>query len=105
MLWSILWTCIVITIAMYSIFIALLGNILALFYLHFYVIIGFFYVPIKHYPELFKIVKSHGNILTLLFCMIVVLAGVKVLHPTSVGVIGGILGLLIVYKLITLLTV
>ena len=102
---SILWTCIVITIAMYSIFIALLGNILALFYLHFYVIIGFFYVPIKHYPELFKIVKSHGNILTLLFCMIVVLAGVKVLHPTSVGVIGGILGLLIVYKLITLLTV
>ena len=105
MLWSILWTCIVITIAMYSIFIALLGNILALFYLHFYVIIGFFYVPISHYQELFTIVKSHGNILTLLFCMIVVLAGVKVLHPTSVGVIGGILGLLVLYKIITLLSV
>lgn len=101
----ILFTSIVITIVMYSIFIALLGNILALFYLHFYVIIGFFYVPIKHYPELFKIVKSHGNILTLLFCIIVVLAGVNVLHPTSVGVIGGILGLLILYKLITLLSV
>ena len=105
MLWSILWTCIVITIVIYSIFIALLGNILALFYLHFYVIIGFFYVPFKKYPELLKIIKSHGNILTLLFCMIVVLAGVKVLHPTSVGVIGGILGLLVVYKLITLLSV
>lgn len=104
-LWSILWTCIVITIVIYSIFIALLGNILALFYLHFYVIIGFFYVPFKKYPELLKIIKSHGNILTLLFCMIVVLAGVKVLHPTSVGVIGGILGLLVVYKLITLLSV
>ena len=102
---SILWTCIVITIVIYSIFIALLGNILALFYLHFYVIIGFFYVPFKEYPELLKIIKSHGNILTLLFCMIVVLAGVKVLHPTSVGVIGGILGLLVVYKLITLLSV
>ena len=102
---SILWTCIVITIVIYSIFIALLGNILALFYLHFYVIIGFFYVPFKKYPELLKIIKSHGNILTLLFCMIVVLAGVKVLHPTSVGVIGGILGLLVVYKLITLLSV
>ena len=101
----ILFTSIVITIVMYSIFIALLGNILALFYLHFYVIIGFFYVPITHYPELFKIVKSHGNILTLLFCIIVVLAGVNVLHPTSVGVIGGILGLLILYKLITLLSV
>lgn len=102
---SILWTSIVITIVIYSIFIALLGNILALFYLHFYVIIGFFYVPFKNYPELLKIIKSHGNILTLLFCMIVVLAGVKVLHPTSVGVIGGILGLLVLYKLITLLSV
>ena len=105
LLTSILWTCLVITIVIYSIFIALLGNILALFYLHFYVIIGFFYVPLKKYPELFKIVKSHGNILTLLFCMIVVLAGVKVLHPTSVGVIGGILGLLVLYKIITLLSV
>jgi hypothetical protein len=92
-------------IAMYSIFIALLGNILALFYLHFYVIIGFFYVPFKHYPQLLKIIKSHGTILTLLFCMIVVLASVNVLHPTSVGVIGGILGLLVLYKLIRLLSV
>ena len=90
---------------MFSIFIALLGNILALFYLHFYVIIGFFYVPFTRYTQLFKIIKSHGNILTLLFCMIVVLAGVKVLHPTSVGVIGGILGLLVLYKIITLLSV
>jgi hypothetical protein len=102
---AILWTSVVMIIAMYSIFIALLGNILALFYLHFYVIIGFFYVPFKHYPELLKIIKSHGNILTLLFCMIVVLAGVNVLHPTSVGVIGGILGLLVLYKIITLLSV
>jgi hypothetical protein len=102
---AILWTSVVMIIAMYSIFIALLGNILALFYLHFYVIIGFFYVPFKHYPQLLKIIKSHGNILTLLFCMIVVLAGVNVLHPTSVGVIGGILGLLVLYKIITLLSV
>lgn len=102
---AILWTSIVMIIAMYSIFIALLGNILALFYLHFYVIIGFFYVPFTHYTQLLKIIKSHGNILTLLFCMIVVLAGVNVLHPTSVGVIGGILGLLVLYKLITLLSV
>jgi hypothetical protein len=104
-LWAIIWTFIVITIVMYSIFVALLGNIFALFYLHFYVIIGFFYVPFKRYPELLKIIKSHGNILTLLFCMIVILAGVKVLHPTSVGVIGGILGLLVLYKIITLLSV
>ena len=101
----ILFTSIVMIIVMYSIFIALFGNILALFYLHFYVIVGFFYVPITHYQELLKIIKSHGNILTLLFCIIVVLAGVNVLHPTSIGVIGGILGLLILYKLITLLNV
>ena len=78
----------------------LFGNMIAFFYLHFYLIIGFFYTPLSNYYELFEIIKSHGNILTLLFCAIVVQAGVKVLDPISSGVIGGLFAILVVYKLI-----
>jgi len=76
------------------------GNMIAFFYLHFYFIIGFFYTPLSNYYELFEIIKSHGNILTLLFCAIVVQAGVKVLDPISSGIIGGLFAILVVYKLI-----
>jgi hypothetical protein len=43
--------------------------------------------------------------LTILFCIVVVVHGVKVLHPTSAGVVGGLLALLILYKLITTFSV
>jgi len=76
------------------------GNMIAFLYLHLYFIIGFFYAPFSNYYELFEIIKSHGNILTLLFCAIVVQAGVKVLDPVSSGVIGGLFAILVVYKLI-----
>jgi hypothetical protein len=101
---NLLWISFILIVVVYSTLIGLFGNMIALFYLHFYVIIGFFYVPFSDRDNLFKIIKSHGNILTLLFCIIVVLACSNVLHPTSMGVIGGILGLLIMYKLIVSLS-
>ena len=81
------------------------GNMIAFFYLHLYVIIGFFYAPISDYKKLFEIIKSHGNILTLLFCAIVLQTGVQVLDPISSGVIGGLLAILVAYKLIGALNV
>ena len=97
---NLLWIGFILMIAMYSLAFSLFGNMIALFYLHLYVIVGFFYVPFSNYSKLFKIIKSHGNILTLLFCIIVVVSSVNVLHPTSVGVIGGLLALIILYQLI-----
>jgi hypothetical protein len=97
---NLLWIGFILIIAMYSLAFSLFGNMIALLYLHLYVIIGFFYVPFRDYSKLFKIIKSHGNILTILFCIIVVVASVNVLHPTSVGVIGGLLALIILYQLI-----
>ena len=81
------------------------GNMIAVFYLHLYVIIGFFYAPISDYKKLLEIIKSHGNILTLLFCAIVLQTGVQVLDPISSGVIGGLLAILVAYKLIGALNV
>ena len=101
---NLLWISFIFTVIMFSMIIGLFGNMIAFFYLHLYVIIGFFYVPFSDRSNLFKVIKSHGNILTILFCIIVVLAFVNVLHPTSVGVIGAVLGLLIMYKLLASLS-
>ena len=101
---NLLWISFIFTLIIFSMVIGLFGNMIASFYLHLYVIIGFFYVPFNDRSNLFKIIKGHGNILTILFCIIVVLAFVNVLHPTSVGVIGAILGLLIMYKLLASLS-
>lgn len=101
---NLLWISFIFTLIIFSMVIGLFGNMIAFFYLHLYVIIGFFYIPFSDRSNLFKIIKGHGNILTILFCIIVVLAFVNVLHPTSVGVIGAILGLLIMYKLLASLS-
>ena len=101
---NLLWISFIFTLIIFSMIIGLFGNMIAFFYLHLYVVIGFFYIPFSDRSNLFKIIKSHGNILTILFCIIVVLAFVNVLHPTSVGVIGAILGLLIMYKLLASLS-
>lgn len=95
-----LWFFIVFYLVVTFVTCGLFGNMIAFFYLHLYTIIGFFYTPLSHYYELFEIIKSHGNILTLLFCAIVVQSGVKVLDPISSGVIGGLFAILVVYKLI-----
>ena len=102
---NILWITLICIIVIYSMIFSVFGNMLAFFFMFFYILIGFFYVPAKNYTKLFQIIKSHGNMLTLLFCIVVVIHGVKVLHPTSAGIVGGLLALLIMYKLITIFSV
>ena len=82
----------------------LFGSLIAFFYLNLYIMIGFFYVPFKNYTSLFKIIKSHGNILTLLFCIVVIINSVQHLRSESAGVVGGLLALIILYKIITTLS-
>ena len=102
---NVLWITLICIIVMYSMIFSIFGNMFAFFFMFFYILIGFFYVPAKNYTKLFQIIKSHGNMLTILFCIVVVVHGVKVLHPTSAGVVGGLLALLILYKLIVTFSV
>jgi len=102
---NILWMTLIFMIVIYSMIFSVFGNMFAFFFMNFYIILGFFYIPFKNYTKLFQIIKSHGNMLTLLFCIVVVVHGVKVLHPMSAGVVGGLLALLILYKLITTFSV
>ena len=100
-----MWICLIIIVVFWSMMFGLLGNMFAFLYLNLYIVGGFFYVPFKNYTKLFKIIKSHGILLTILFCIIVVIAGAQFLHPTSAGVVGGLLALLILYKLINAISI
>ena len=100
-----MWITILINFIMYFAMPAgLFGSLIAFFYLNLYIMIGFFYVPFKNYTSLFKIIKSHGNILTLLFCIVVIINSVQHLRSESAGVVGGLLALIILYKIITTLS-
>ena len=102
---NLLWMALIFIVIIYSLMFSVFGGMFAFFFMFFYILIGFFYIPAKNYTKLFQIIKNHGNMLTILFCIVVVVHGVKVLHPTSAGVVGGLLALLILYKLITTFSV
>jgi len=102
---NVLWIILICIIVMYSLMFSVFGSMFAYFFMFFYILIGFFYVPAKNYSKLLQIIKNHGNMLTILFCIVIVIHGVKVLHPTSAGVVGGLLAIIIIYKLITTFSV
>tara|TARA_X000000368_G_scaffold407810_1_gene387689 strand:- start:9457 stop:10992 length:1536 start_codon:yes stop_codon:yes gene_type:complete len=61
----------------------------------------FFYIPISNPLESLSILKSHGDLLTILFCIGVIGAAGASLDSTSTGIMSLILVILIGYKLIS----
>lgn len=57
-----------------------------------------FYIPLSNPLECFSILKSHADLLTILFCVGVIGSAANSLDPTTTGVMSGILMLIIVYK-------
>jgi len=78
-----------------------LGSILALIYMTFSLIFNIFYIPMSNPIEFFDIIKNHGNLLTILFCISILIASLDKLNHTSTGIIGGLLGIIIIYKILT----
>ena len=86
---------------MLSLCIGQMGSILAMIYMIFSLLFNIFYIPMSNTIEFLDIIKSHGNLLTILFCISIVLASADKLNPKTTGIIGSILGILILYKIIT----
>ena len=84
-----------------SVAIGSVGSILSLLYMTFSLIFNMFYIPMSNPIEFFDIIKSHGNLLTILFCVSILLSSLGNLNKASTGIIGGLLGVLIIYKLLT----
>jgi hypothetical protein len=60
-------------------------------------IFNLLYVPLSNTIEFMDIIKSHGNLLTILFCLTVLMASLNKLDNITTGILGGLLGILILY--------
>ena len=59
---------------------------------------NFIYIPLSNPLECFSILKSHADLLTILFCIGVIGSAANSLSPITTGVMSMILVIIIVYK-------
>tara|TARA_B100000579_G_scaffold165920_1_gene134744 strand:+ start:1562 stop:3094 length:1533 start_codon:yes stop_codon:yes gene_type:complete len=57
-----------------------------------------FYVPLSNPLEFFDVLKSHGDLLTILFCVGIIGSSALALNPTTTGVMSMLLAFIILYK-------
>ena len=76
--------------------------ILAILYLSVSVVFNTFYIPLSNPLEFFDLLKSHSQLLTLLYCAFVV-GGMKQMgfNNSTVAISSGVLGIIIIYKLLS----
>ena len=72
--------------------------IIAMIYQSISILFNFIYIPLSNPLECFSILKSHADLLTILFCIGVIGSASNSLDPTTTGIMAGILMLIIVYK-------
>ena len=84
-----------------SVTIGSLGSIFYMIFMQLSLIWNTFYIPLSNPIEFFDIIKSHGDLLTILFCISILISSIDKLNTATTGIIGGLLGILIIYKIIT----
>tara|TARA_Y100000816_G_scaffold87263_1_gene60112 strand:- start:2745 stop:4274 length:1530 start_codon:yes stop_codon:yes gene_type:complete len=67
-------------------------------YMELSLLFNIFYIPLSNPLECFSILKSHADLLTILFCIGVIGSAANSLQPTTTGIMSIILMLIIVYK-------
>jgi hypothetical protein len=78
-----------------------IGALMGAFYMIINILYYIFIFPLLHKKEcFFSIIKDHSQLLIILFCISIVLSSVKHLNSTTSGVISGIVGIIILYKII-----
>ena len=80
----------------------IIAFILAILYLSSSIVFNTFYIPLSNPLEFFDLLKSHSQVLTLLYCAFVV-GGMSKLgfEKNTIAVSSGVLGIIIIYKLIS----
>lgn len=78
----------------------LFGSAIAYIYMILTLLINFFYIPLSNIVEFLDIIKSHGNLLTILFCVTVLVASINRMNSVTSGILGVLMALVILYTLI-----
>ena len=82
----------------------LVGAIIGTFYMILSLLFNIFYIPLSNTSSFFTIITDHSELLTILVCISVLLSSVDSFDSTTSGILGGLVGLLILYKIITNMT-
>lgn len=86
------------TMISFSLGIGLISSTIAFLYIVASLLFNMFYIPLSNTVEFLDIIKSHGNLLTILFCVTVLIASLSRLNNVTTGIIGGILAVIILIK-------
>jgi len=82
----------------FSLGIGLISSTIAFLYIVASLLFNMFFIPLYNTVEFLDIIKSHGNLLTILFCVTVLIASLSRLNNVTTGIIGGILAVIILIK-------
>jgi len=82
----------------FSLGIGLMSATVAFIYITVSLLFNMFFIPLYNTVEFLDIIKSHGNLLTILFCVTILVASISKLNNVTTGILGGLLALLILYK-------
>jgi hypothetical protein len=77
------------------------GSIIGTLYMIFSLVYNIFAIPLSNIKCFLSIIKDHGELLTILFCISVLLSSIDSFDSTTSGIIGGLVGLIILYKIYT----
>ena len=85
---------------MLSLSLGLFSSTIAFLYMVLTLLINMFYIPLSNTVEFLDIIKSHGNLLTILFCVTVLVASINKMDSITTGIIGSLIAVIILYTLV-----
>lgn len=77
----------------------MLGSMIGLLYMTLSLVFNIFYIPLSNTTCFLNLIKDHGDLLTILFCISIIVSSVNSFNSTTSGIIGGLVGVLILYKI------
>ena len=86
---------------LFSLIFGLLGSMIGTFYMIFSLVFNIFYIPLSNTECFLTIIKDHGELLTILFCISILLSSLDSFNSTTSGIIGGLVGIIVFYKIYT----
>jgi hypothetical protein len=76
------------------------ASTLAFLYMVLTLFVNLYYIPLSNTVEFLDIIKSHGHLLTLLFCITVLVASIDKMDSVTTGILGVLMAITILYTFI-----